>query len=409
MPSTRRPLLAALLAASASWALLPAGAQAQASGSTYKIGEINSYKAQPAFLEPYKKGMELAIEQINAGGGVQGRKLQLVTRDDNGNPGDAVRAAEELLAREKVDVLMGTFLSHVGLAVSDFARQKKVFFLAAEPLTDKIVWENGNRYTFRLRPSTYMQVAMLVPEAVQLRKKRWAIVYPNYEYGQSAAATFKTLMKAAQPDVEFVAEQATPLGKVDAGSVVQALADAKPDAIFNVLFAADLARFVREGNTRGLFQGRGVVSLLSGEPEYLDTLKGETPNGWIVTGYPWQAIQTPEHKAFLAAYQKRFGDYPRAGSVVGYNAVLSLAAGLQRAGSADTERLIAAFRGLQVDTPFGPITYRAQDHQSTMGAFVGTTKNDGGRGVMADFRYMDGAKFQPSDAQVRQLRPAAAN
>lgn len=386
---------------------LSAGAaQAQ---DTIKIGEINSYKAQPAFLEPYKKGMELAIEQINAGGGVQGRKLQLITRDDNGNPGEAVRAAEELLAREKVDVLMGTFLSHVGLAVSDFARQKKVFFLAAEPLTDKIVWENGNRYTFRLRPSTYMQVAMLVPEAVQLRKKRWAIVYPNYEYGQSAAATFKTLMKAAQPDVEFVAEQATPLGKVDAGSVVQALADAKPDAIFNVLFAADLARFVREGNTRGLFQGRGVVSLLSGEPEYLDTLKGETPNGWIVTGYPWQAIQTPEHKAFLAAYQKRFGDYPRAGSVVGYNAVLSLAAGLQRAGSADTERLIAAFRGLQVDTPFGPITYRAQDHQSTMGAFVGTTKNDGGRGVMADFRYMDGAKFQPSDALVRQLRPAAAN
>ncbi len=407
MPSTRRSHLAALLAAFASSALLPAAhAQAQ---SVYKIGEINSYKAQPAFLEPYKKGMELALEQINAGGGVQGKKLELVTRDDNGNPGDAVRAAEELLAREKVDVLMGSFLSHVGLALTDFARQKKVFFLAAEPLTDKIVWENGNRYTFRLRPSTYMQVAMLVPEAVQLRKKRWAIVYPNYEYGQSAVATFKTLMKAAQPDVEFVAEQATPLGKVDAGSVVQALADAKPDAIFNVLFAADLARFVREGNTRGLFQGRSVVSLLSGEPEYLDTLKGETPNGWIVTGYPWQGIQTPEHKAFLAAYQKRFGDYPRAGSVVGYNAVLSLAAGLQRAGSADTERLIAAFRGLQVNTPFGPITYRAQDHQSTMGAFVGTTKNEGGRGVMVDFRYLDGAKYQPSDAQVRQLRPAAAN
>ncbi|KQR55061.1 ABC transporter substrate-binding protein [Acidovorax sp. Leaf160] len=409
MPSNRRTSLAALANLASlvlATSLLPGQAQAQAQ-SVYKIGEINSYKAQPAFLEPYKKGMELAVEQVNAGGGIGGKKLQLVTRDDNGNPGDAVRAAEELLAREKVDVLTGTFLSHVGLAMTDFARQKKVFFLAAEPLTDKIVWENGNRYTFRLRPSTYMQVAMLVPEAVQLRKKRWALVYPNYEYGQSAVATFKTLMKAAQPDVEFVAEQATPLGKVDAGSVVQALADAKPDGIFNVLFAADLAKFVREGNTRGLFQGRGVVSLLSGEPEYLDTLKGETPDGWIVTGYPWQAIQTPEHKAFVDAYQKRFGDYPRAGSVVGYNAILSLAAGLQRAGSADTERLIAAFRGLQLDTPFGPITYRAQDHQSTMGAFVGKTRLENGRGVMVDFRYMDGAKFQPSDVQVRQLRPAA--
>ncbi|KAB2896336.1 MAG: ABC transporter substrate-binding protein [Burkholderiaceae bacterium] len=389
----------------AALALAWGGAQAQ---GTIKIGEINSYKAQPAFLEPYKKGMELAVSQVNAAGGVHGKRLQLVTRDDSGNPGDAVRAAEELLAREKVDVLAGSFLSHVGLALTDFAQQKKVFFLAAEPLTDKIVWESGNRYTFRLRPSTYMQVAMLVPEAARLQKKRWAIVYPNYEYGQSAVATFKKLLAAAQPGVEFVTEQAPPLGKIDAGSVVQALADAKPDAIFNVLFAADLGKFVREGNTRGLFAGRGVVSLLSGEPEYLDTLKGETPEGWIVTGYPWYAIQTPEHKAFLDAYQARFKDYPRAGSIVGYNAIQSIAAGLRKTGgSADTEKLIAAFRGLQVSTPFGPITYRAQDHQSTMGAYVGRTALQHGKGVMVDFRYMDGATFQPSDAEVKKLRSAA--
>ena len=389
-------------AAALAWGL--GAAQAQ---DVYTIGEINSYKAQPAFLEPYKKGMELALAQINITGGIGGKKLVLVTRDDNGNPADAVRAAEELIAREKVDVLMGSFLSHVGLALTDFAQQKKRFFLAAEPLTDKIVWEQGNRYTFRLRPSTYMQVAMLVPEAAAMKKKRWAIVYPNYEYGQSAVATFKQLLKAAQPDVEFVAEQAAPLGKVDAGSVVQALADAKPDAIFNVLFAADLAKFVREGNTRGLFAGKGVVSLLSGEPEYLDTLKGEAPEGWIVTGYPWYAIHTPDHEAFLDAYKKRFKDYPRAGSVVGYNAIQSIAAGLKKAGSADTEKLIAAFRGLEVRTPFGPITYRAQDHQSTMGAYVGKTGLYGGKGVMVDFKYMDGAKFQPSDAEVKKLRPAA--
>ena len=372
---------------------------------TIKIGEINSYKAQPAFLEHYKKGMELAVAQVNAAGGIAGKQLQLVTRDDNASPGDAVRAAEELLTREKADVLMGSFLSHIGLALTDFAQQKKRFFLAAEPLTDKIVWEQGNRYTFRLRPSTYMQVAMLVPEAAKLQKKRWAIVYPNYEYGQSAVATFKKLLQQAQPGVEFVAEQATPLGKVDAGSVVQALQDAKPDAIFNVLFAADLAKFVREGNTRGLFQGRGVVSLLSGEPEYLDTLKGETPEGWIVTGYPWYAIQTPAHQAFLDAYQQRFKDYPRAGSIVGYNAILSIAEGLKKTGgSADTEKLIAAFRSLEVNTPFGPITYRAQDHQSTMGAYVGKTALRQGKGVMVDFSYQDGSKFQPSDEEVKKLR-----
>jgi len=393
----RRALLVAGLACAA--------AVVHAQGAI-KIGEINSYKAQPAFLGPYKKGMELAVAQVNSAGGIQGRKLELVVRDDNGNPGDAVRAADELLAREKVDVLMGSFLSHVGLALTDFAKQKKVFFLAAEPLTDKIVWENGNRYTFRLRASTYMQVAMLVPEAAALKKKRWAIVYPNYEYGQSAAATFKKLLKAAQPDVEFVAEQAPPLGKVDAGSVVQALADAKPDAIFNVLFAADLARLVREGNTRGLFKGREVVSLLTGEPEYLDPLKGEAPVGWIVTGYPWYGIQTPEHQAFLKAYQERFNDHPRLGSVVGYAAIQSLAAGLRKAGGSDTEKLIAAFKGLEVQSPFGTIRYRPEDHQSTMGAFVGRTRLQNGTGVMADFRYLDGARFQPSADEVRKLRAA---
>src|SRR3546814_3401849 len=103
----------------------------------------------------------LAIEQINAAGGVNGKSLQLITRDDNSNPGDAVRAAEELLTRDKVDVLTGTFLSHVGLAVTDFAKHKQRFFLASEPLTDKIVWEDGNRYTYRLRASTSMQVAKI--------------------------------------------------------------------------------------------------------------------------------------------------------------------------------------------------------------------------------------------------------
>ncbi|WP_280154123.1 ABC transporter substrate-binding protein [Piscinibacter sp. XHJ-5] len=369
-----------------------------------KIGEVNSYKVQPAFLEPYKKGMELAVEEINAAGGVNGKKLQLITRDDNGNPGDAVRAAEELLSREQVDVLTGTFLSNIGLALTDFAKQKKVFFLAGEPLTDKIVWQNGNRYTFRLRPSTYMQSAMLVPEAAKLRKKRWAVVYPNYEYGVSAVTTFKQLLKAAQPDVEFVAEQAPPLGKLDAGSVVQALSDAKPDAIFNVLFGADLAKFVREGNTRGLFQNREVVSMLTGEPEYLDPLKDETPNGWIVTGYPWYGIQTPEHKAFFLAYHGKFKDYPRLGSVVGYSMIKSVAEGARKAKSTETEKMIAAFKGLQVPTPFGTITYRSEDQQSTMGAFVGKTKNEGGKGTMVEYRYLDGAKYLPVGEELKKLR-----
>jgi branched-chain amino acid transport system substrate-binding protein len=403
MMITRSHLLRAAAGSLAAICLsVPALAQ-----NTIRIGELNSYKAQPAFLDPYKKGWELAVDEINAKGGVLGKKLEIVTRDDGADPGVAVRVADELVTREGVNIIAGTFLSHIGLAVTDFAGKKQVFFLAAEPLTDKITWQNGNRYTFRLRPSTYMQVAMLMPDAIAAKKKRWALVYHNFEYGQSAAAWFKEMLKKAQPDVEFVTEQAPPLGKVDAGAVVQAVDDAKPDAIFNTLFGPDLAKFVREGNTRGVFKNRTVVSLLSGEPEYLDPLKEEAPVGWIVTGYPWDAINTPEHKAFLDAYRKKWNDYPRLGSVVGYDTMKSIAAGIAKAGSTDTEKMIAAFRGLKVDGgPFGSFTYRASDHQATVGAYVGKIALKEGKGTMADFKYVDGASVLPPDAEVKKLRPA---
>ena len=381
-------------------ALFASGAQAQA----IKVGEMNSYKIFPAFLEPYKKGWQLALDEINAAGGANGRKLEVISREDGGNPGEAVRVAEELLSREKVDVLMGTFASHVGLAVANFANQKKVLFIAAEPLTDKIVWENGNRYTFRLRPSTYMQVAMLVPDAAKLKKKRWAIVYPNYEYGQSATRSFKELLAKAQPGVEFIAEQAPPLGKIDAGAVAQALADAKPDAIFSSLFGPDLSKFVREGNTRGLFKNTVVFNLLAGEPEYLDPLKDETPEGWYVTGYPWEQIKTPQHKKFLDAYQKKWKDYPRLGSVVGYSSMYTVANAIRKAKSTDTEALIAALRGMEMDTPIGPIVWRPVDHQSTMGAYVGKLAKKGGKGVMVDWKFAPGDQYLPSFEQVKAMR-----
>ena len=397
---TRNNLLAGTAALVALSLFGPAGAQ-----TPIKIGELNSYKVFPAFLEPYKKGIELAVEEVNAAGGALGRKIEVISRDDNGNPGDAVRVAEELMSREQVSFLIGTFPSNVGLAVADFAKQRKVLFIAAEPLTDKIVWDQGNAYTFRLRTSTYMQTAMLIPDAVKLNKKRWAIVYPNYEYGQSATAAFKKLLKEKQPDVEFVAEQAPPLGKIDAGAVAQALADAKPDAIFSSLFGPDLAKFVREGQTRGLFKGVEVFNLLAGEPEYLDPLKEESPDGWYVTGYPWSEIKTPEHTKFLNAYQAKFKDYPRLGSVVGYATVMSAADAIKKAGSLDQEKLVAAMSGLKLMTPFGMIEYRPIDHQSTMGAYVGQIGVKDGKGYMKNWRFVDGKDALPSDADVLKMRP----
>ncbi len=373
---------------------------------TIRIGEINSYSRLPAFTEPYKKGWQLALEEINASGGIFGHTLEVISRDDAGKPGNAVKIAEELVSRDKVALLAGTFFSHIGLAVSDFAKQKKMLFIASEPLTDALVWSKGNDYTFRLRPSTYMQAAMLAREAAKTEAIKWATVAPNYAYGKDAVAAFQQVLKSLKPNVEFVDEQWPALFKIDAGVTVRALEAAKPDAIYNVTFGSDLAAFVREGAVRGLFENRTVVSLLTGEPEYLEPLKGEAPEGWIVTGYPWYAIDTEAHTAFKAAYEARWDETLKMGSLVGYNTMMTIAAVLtETKGNIDTETLLAAMKDLKVATPQGEIIYRAADHQATMGSWVGRTKVVDGAGQMVDWTYVDGGDVLPPPAEAKAMRP----
>jgi branched-chain amino acid transport system substrate-binding protein len=401
-PQNNRVLL--LLAAAAAIVSLLAGGPASAE-DTIKIGDINSYSRFAAFAVPYRNAMVLAIEEINGKGGVLGRKLELVWRDDNVNTGDATRAADELVSREKVDVLTGTLFSNVGVAVADFANQKKIPFIAAMPLTDAMTMANGNKYTFRLKANTYMLVSMLVDQIKASGKKRWAIVAPNYEYGQSAAASFKRLIKEAIPDAEIVAEQYPALGKIDAGATASAIAQAKPDAIFCALFSSDLVQFYREGGTRGLFDDRIVISPINGEPEWLLPMKDEVPVDWIVTGYPWDQISDPAHKAFVAAYTEKFKDSPRFSSLIGYTEVYMLRDALTKAGSTNAEAVVATLPGMTFDTVIGKITIRAVDHQATFGTWVGKIALKNGHGALLDFHYADGEHYLIPEAEARAARP----
>ena len=388
-----------------SGAMLAASRLGRAAEAPIKIGEINSYTAVPAFTLPYRNGWMMAMDEINAAGGVLGRRLEIISRDDAGKPADAIRFAGELIDGEKVDLLAGGFLSNIGLALSEYAAHAGKVYVAGEPLADALVWQSGNPTCFRLRPSTYMFVAMLIPEAVKLGAKRWATVAPNYEYGQSAVKWFKQLLTAAQPGVEFVGEQWPALGKIDAGATVGALQQAKPDALFNATFGPDVTNLVRQGTTRGLFPATPTVSLLTGEPEYLAPLGADTPVGWIVTGYPVEQDRRPGNVAFVEAYRTRFKELPRMGSVVGYALIRSIVAGIVKAGSVETGALVTGLAGATFETPIGAATYRAVDHQSTMGAYVGKLAVQDGKGTMVDWQFVDGGSVMPPDAFVETLRP----
>lgn len=402
--STRRQLIGLPIA---SLIALTALGAAPLAAETIKIGDINSYTRMAQHTEHAKRGMEMAIAEINDAGGIGGKMLEMISRDDAGEPGEAIRVAEELVTREGVSILTGTTLSNVGLAVSSFAAQNQVLYLAAEPLADAVTLQSGNRYTFRLRPSTYMQAAMLAEIAVDNPATRWVTIAPNYAYGQEAVAAFKAIMSEARPDIEWVGEQWPALFNIDAGAEVQALSAANPDAIFNVTFGPDLARFVREGADRGLFEDTFVASLLTGEPEYIDPLEDEAPEGWLVTGYPWDKIDDPAYVDWLDAYQERFDDYPRIGSIVGYNAIRAIGAALEATGgSTDVEALVEAMREITFATPQGELEFRAIDHQATLGAWVGYTTVENGQGTMRDWYYAPGENYLPPEEMVKALRPA---
>ena len=359
-----------------------------------------------AIAADQKRGAELAVDELNAKGGVLGRKVEVLFRDDKGQPAEAVKHAQELVASEKVALISGTFLSNVGLAVSDWAKQNKVMFVAAEPLTESLTWSKGHDHVVRLRPNTYEQGRMLAEKAAKMKYVKWATIGPNYEYGKRAWETFRDRLKELKPDVQVVNEQWPTLGKIEPGPMVTAILNQNPEALYVSLFGSDWLAFVREASKRGLFQKTFVVGILLGEPEYIDPLGPEAPEGMLVTGYPWYDVQTPAHKEFVAKFQKRTDKPPMLGSLVGYTTYLSIFEVIRKAGGTETEKLVAAFKGLKVETPIGPITFRASDGQSTMGAWVGTTKIDTKRGVgvMVNHEYIPGEKVLPSDDDVKKLR-----
>ncbi len=370
-----------------------------------RIGEINTYKKQPDFTQPYRRGWELALAQINADGGLLGRKVEVLTRDDQGVVDNAVKAAQALVEQDKVTALFGGYSSEVGLGLGRYAAENQIFYLAVAPLTQRLTWQEGNRYTWRLRPGAWMQAAAVAPKALGQRKLRWALVYRDDESDRATADAFKSLMKTFQSKTEFVYDTPQPKDKFDAEAIATAVAQAKPDAIFNLLTGEDLRLFVGAGNARQLFEERPVVSLFTGDPENLQALGGLAPADWIVTGYPRDAIDTPANQDFVKAYTERYGSPPQTASVLGYTALMSLATGIKRAGSADAQALTTAFAKLHVDTPFGPIEYRAIDHQSTLGMWLGYTSRVDGVDAMDRYVYLGGNRLQPPDENIRRLRP----
>ncbi len=397
------PVLVALLLAPG--CSRPPAPSPQKSSAPIIIGDINHYTGLAKFANGSRKGWELAVEEINAGGGVLGRPLRVISRDDGGRPETSVRVAEELVKRDNAQFLIGTLFDHCGLAVAEWAKQNKVLFLKPGGGTDTHIGK-GNRYSFRSGPTDYVLSGMLADEAAKLPAKRWAVVAPNFEYGHSMTRAFRQQLQKRRPDVEWIAEQFPTTGKIDAGAVVQALKAAKPDALLCVLFQNDLVKFHREGLKRGLLGTLPVVGPTIGIPEELEVLAAETPEGWITYGLPFAEANLPAARQFAAAVQARYQEAPGMCLHTSYILVKLLAAAIEKAGTTDTERVVDAIENLTINAPTGRLTMLASTHETDLGLWIGKTAVREGKGVLVDYAFKPSAPFLPSAEQIRQWRTA---
>jgi branched-chain amino acid transport system substrate-binding protein len=398
----RRTLLSGVSALTGVLMMLPAAHAAE----VFRVGDVNSYSKFPSSTEPSQKAMKMVFDEVNAKGGVAGGiTFQMVSRDDGSSPATLTTVLDELTGTGQIDAIIGAGLSSTSLAAAAYAKQHKIIYIATHATTDALSLDGGNRYTLRARSTIRGLVGALMEEAKKKQPKRWALVLPNYEFGLKIAEAFKAHLARDFPGATIVAEQYPALGKMDVGATTQALLAAKPDAILNGMFGVDLPKFVREGELRGLFEGRQVYSVLTGNPEYLRELKDEAPVGWIVTGWPYDAIKRPENVAFIKAWRERYKGEPGEGVLIGYLAAKLLVSMVEKAGSKDTEKMLAVVDGLKFSSPTGEITMRGIDNQGNAPVYVGKIELFEGKGRMIDNQEIFTGPFLPTEQEIKAVRP----
>jgi branched-chain amino acid transport system substrate-binding protein len=315
-----------------------------------------------------KQGAEIAVEEINASGGINGRKVQGIFVDDKGDPALALREVDRLVKQEHVSAVMGVISSDVALAISPVLNELKVPFLVTSAQTPQITGGVCNRFTFRITWSNNENLKTAVILATKTKGKKWTTVGPDYVFGHEAWDAFKKHLKSARPDMSFVSDADAAFAPVDTGDwapYIKKVKDSGADGIMLTLFGGNLIDFLRQGKEQGLFDGSREAIVAVGPITVFLALGSETPVGiWAVTPYWYKAHDTEINKKFVEAYEQRFVFPPAFQSQFAYAALKFYAEAATRVGSTDGESVVKALEGLTMELPMGKVTIRPEDHQA---------------------------------------------
>jgi branched-chain amino acid transport system substrate-binding protein len=328
-----------------------------------------------------KQGAELAIDEINAAGGINGRKVEAMFEDSTGKPDVGIRAIRKLVYENEVDVVMGIDSSGVASAVAPIMNELKTPLIITHAATPDVTGTNCNRYTFRVSLNINQNIAMASKLAAKLKAQTWTTVGPDYSFGHQSWEYFQKYLQPLKPNAVFLPKDQvafSPMSTTDFSPYITKILNSKADGVLISLWGGNLIDFIRQASDMGFFDGkREVLMTLGAATEVLYALKDKMPeNIWVGTRYWFAANDSPVNKAFVEAFQKRYNVYPSYNAHGAYAALKAYAAAAKKANSVDKEKIVTALEGLTIEVPVGKITIRPEDHQAITDGVWGQTTAD---------------------------------
>ncbi len=360
-------------------------------GALYPLTGSGAVYGSPALL-----GHHVAIDEINAAGGINGRQVVAVARDTKLKPAVAVAAARELITREGVDIVLGGLSSAVGLAISEVARQEKVIYIATIPKTTRLTSTRLHKYVFRTAANTDSEGRGIARVLGQVGAKRVCQIQFDYAYGHDLAAGIAKALEEEAPEVEIVLDLKVKLGATDYSSYIAQIMAAGCETVASGLWGAAFITLARQGKPFGMFDRVKYVS--GGEiasHEIAGKLKGDYPDHvWSNAYQLWYHAHSPLHQPFQKELARRQGTRETSSwPVLAYIGVKFVEAAAAKAGSMEADSLVAALEGLRIETPVGPRTMDAETHQTDTGQFWGPMKKTDEHA----FRIMDPVAYIKPD------------
>ena len=345
--------------------------------NTIKIGIADSYSGPAAiFGLDMRDGFRMGMNEINAKGGVLGKKMEIVTRDEQFKPDIALAMAKELIMKENVDLLMGTISSASALAISDLAKREKVPFLVTYAKSEKLTGELGHRYVFSMADNTAMAGRAAGDAIAKKGYTKFWIAGDDMEYGHAICEATWNQIKKLNPKAELLGQTWWKVGETDFVPYITQIMAAKPDYIILGNSGASVIGFQKAAKATGLIQKVPIYQHTAIEFAVLTSLGLDGPENVAGTAsYMFYYPQTAENKAFVAKFQKLYSRLPTMPAFFGYVTSQMVAKAYQKAGVVNKEKFIDALEGMTLDTSaVGKLQVRKCDHQLLYPMFYGMTK-----------------------------------